>query len=158
MALAYDEEVRAHFSDGSLWVTLGQEPDLLPLLGQWIQALGDYDFKPSSEHASTNHLRILLQEKRMLLVIDDVWNGADAEKFRVGGSSCCVLITTREAVIAGAERYELDVLSENQAIELLKQAMKRELTTPESEQALALAKAVGYLSSRAQLTTMRESV
>lgn len=47
MALAYDQEVQAHFCDGILWVTLGQQPNLLSLLSAWVQALGTTTLNPS---------------------------------------------------------------------------------------------------------------
>ena len=38
--LALDAEVLARFSDGVLWVTVGQAPDLLASLNLWIAQLG----------------------------------------------------------------------------------------------------------------------
>jgi hypothetical protein len=48
------------------------------------------------------HLRTLLYAKRVLLVVDDIWHPDHLEPFRVGGSGCCVLVTTREARIPEA--------------------------------------------------------
>ncbi|NEQ54837.1 MAG: hypothetical protein F6K11_32730, partial [Leptolyngbya sp. SIO3F4] len=150
-ALCYEEDIRQRFSDGILWVTLGQEPDILPALSEWIQALGDYDYKPASANAAKIHLRTLLQEKCMLLVVDDVWDPAHGEFFRVGGASCCELVTTREAVIRDAKRCEMNVMTPEQAMELLTNAMDRQLADDEQEQAGKLAKAVGYLPLALQL-------
>ena len=36
-ALAYDGDVQSRFCDGILWVTLGQEPNILPMLGRWVE-------------------------------------------------------------------------------------------------------------------------
>src|SRR5665647_1313513 len=83
--LANDEEVKKHFSDGILWAILGQEPEKLSLLNSWIQALGDYQSKLTTVQTASNHLRTLLHEKRVLLVIDDVWESGDVEPFLVGG-------------------------------------------------------------------------
>jgi NB-ARC domain len=44
-ALAHDAEVQGVCADGVLWVTLGQNPDILSFLYGWIQALGDYDYE-----------------------------------------------------------------------------------------------------------------
>jgi NB-ARC domain/CHAT domain len=107
-ALAHDPEVKAHFDDGILWATLGQQPNLLSLLSGWVQALEDYNFKATSVEATSNHLRTLLHDKAVLLVVDDAWNIEDAKAFNVGGARCQVLITTRETVIAdvlGASTY-----------------------------------------------------
>ena len=61
-AVAHNRAVQARFPDGILWVTLGQNPDILPLLSGWVQALRDYHFKPISVEATTAHLRTLLYE------------------------------------------------------------------------------------------------
>ena len=37
-ALAHEPEVQAKFPDGVLWVTLGQQPESLAFLSNWIQA------------------------------------------------------------------------------------------------------------------------
>ena len=144
-ALAHDPEVQEHFKDGVLWVTLGQDPDLLPELSLWLQALGDYNSKPTALDSAILQLRLLLQEKQMLLVIDDVWETAHAEPFRVGGQHCGVLITTREAAIKDCTRYSLDEMTAQQSLTLLTQKLKQELTLSEVEQANALAQKVGYL-------------
>lgn len=70
--IANDEEVQNHFSDGILWATLSQEPDKFSLLNSWIQELGDYRSNHTTVETASNHLRSLLYEKSILLVIDDV--------------------------------------------------------------------------------------
>jgi hypothetical protein len=96
-ALAHDVEIQTRFCDGILWATLGQQPDVLSLLSGWVQALGDYSFKPTSVEATVSQLRTLLYDKAVLLVVDDAWNTKDAQAFNVGGARCQVLVTTRDA-------------------------------------------------------------
>ncbi|MDJ0773467.1 MAG: effector-associated domain EAD1-containing protein [Mastigocoleus sp. MO_167.B18] len=147
-ALAHDEEVQAHFSDGILWATLGQQPNVLSLLSGWVQALGDYSFKATSVEATSNQLRTLLYDKAVLLVVDDAWNTIDAQAFNVGGARCQVLVTTREGAIATvlkASTYSLDVMQPEQAMELLTKKLGREITGTEHQSVQDLAKAVGYL-------------
>ncbi|MDV3348040.1 caspase family protein [Leptothoe sp. LEGE 181152] len=143
--LAHDKEIQCRFSDGILWATLGQNPDILPLLSGWIQALGDHDYKPTAIESASNHLRTLLYDKHILLVVDDVWNPAHLDPFRVGGGGCCVLVTTREARISDAQRYDLDVMSANQALELMTQKLSGTLSDAHRQQAFAFAERVGYL-------------
>ncbi|NEZ54584.1 NB-ARC domain-containing protein [Adonisia turfae] len=143
--LAHDDEVQARFADGILWSTLGQNPDILPLLSGWIQALGDHDYKPTAVEAASNHLRTLLYDKKALLVVDDVWNPAHLEPFRVGGNGCCVLVTTRQAKIPEAHKYSLNVMTPEQALELMTQKLKEELSAEDRQQALDFAARVGYL-------------
>ncbi|GGA10506.1 NB-ARC domain-containing protein [Okeania sp. KiyG1] len=147
-ALAYDNDVQSHFADGILWVTLGKEPNILPMLSGWVQALGDYNFKPTSVEATANHLRTLLDDKSVLLVVDDARSPAHAQIFNLGGKRCKVLVTTREKANADflkAETYSLDVMTLPQSMELLSQKLGREITGEEAKQAEALVKKLRYL-------------
>jgi hypothetical protein len=155
-ALAHDGDIQNHFSDGILWATLGQEPNVLQRLTDWVHGLGDYNYPVTDMHSTSLHLRTLLMDKSMLLVVDDAWidknNGWEYVKaFNVGGSRCCLLVTTRDASIGnvlGASTYSLDVMTETQALELLTQKLKtlgKQLEISEIELAKSLAKAVGYL-------------
>ena len=152
-ALADDSEIQARFPDGTLWITLGQNPDLLPMLGSWIQALGDYKYQPLTPDAASSHLRTLLYDRQMLLIVDDVWNPAHLEPFRVGNQDSCVLVTTRGAPISGAKKYDLDVMTPDQAMELLTHQLSAPLTPEEQQQAAAFAKRVGYLPLALELAT-----
>ena len=151
MALAHDKEVQEKYSDGILWATLGQKPNILPLLSDWVQVLGDYNFKATSVEAASNQLRTLLYDKAVLLVVDDAWNTEGSKKlkaFNVGRARCQVLVTSREAAIAkifGAEIYTLDVMQPKQAMELVTKKLRRKLTDTETQDAEDLAKALGYL-------------
>ncbi len=55
-ALAHDLQVQERFCDGILWATLGQEPDVLSLLQDWIITLKDYDYKPTTINAAYKNL------------------------------------------------------------------------------------------------------
>ncbi|MEH1902218.1 MAG: NB-ARC domain-containing protein [Nostoc sp.] len=147
-ALAHNAEIQTRFCDGILWTTLGQQPDVLSLLSGWVQALGDCNFKPTSIEATSTHLRTLLYDKAVLVVVDDAWNTKDALVFNIGGVRCQVLVTTREGAIAdalGASTYSLDIMTASQAMELLTKKLGREITGKEHESAENLAKGVGYL-------------
>ncbi|MEO0375263.1 MAG: NB-ARC domain-containing protein, partial [Cyanobacteria bacterium P01_A01_bin.17] len=147
-ALARDSEIQARFKDGILWTTLGQNPDVLSLLTDWIQVLGDYNFKPTSTDIASGHLRTLLssQEKSILLVVDDLWKTEDFLPFQIGNSNCRLLVTTREAVIPGKPaRHDLDVIDPEQALQLVKNTLDQELLEEELADVEALAKSVGYL-------------
>ena len=79
--LAHDPMVLNQFADGILWATLGQTPDLLSLLSGWVQALDDSNFRPMTVEAASAHLRSLLYETAMLLVVDDAWDVAHVRPF-----------------------------------------------------------------------------
>jgi len=144
-ALAHDPDVQARFADGILWATLGQEPDILSFLSSWIQALGDRDYKPTSIDAASVHLRSLLYDKQVLLVVDDAWNPDHVEPFRIGGKGCRVLVTTRETDVIGAKRYDLEEMTPEQSLTLLTQKYPDCVTEHDHQQAVALAQAVGNL-------------
>ncbi|NEQ11752.1 MAG: hypothetical protein F6K37_39550, partial [Moorea sp. SIO4E2] len=144
-ALAHDPDIQSDFPDGIFWATLGQQPDILSFLSTWIQALGDYDFKPINIDSASLQLRTLLSDKKALLVVDDVWHPEHVDPFRVAGGGCRVLVTTREAPVKGAIRYDLDVMTLNQSLELLTGCFNNELTNQELDYAKTLAKTVGYL-------------
>ena len=125
-ALAHDRDLLKSFSDGVLWVSLGQRPNLLLELSSWMRHLG----VRSTAHATTVkeasiQLRLLLADRSVLLVVDDVWEIDQAEVFRVGGRRCGMLLTTRLPSIAEAlssdpdDAYLLPVLEEEDSLELL---------------------------------------
>ncbi len=123
MAISRDEKVLEHFKDGVLWVTLGQQPTNLQAdLGGWIEELDKSrgGYSGSTLGLAKSYLQSLLLDKRMLLVVDDVWNAADAECFSVGGAGCRILVTTRTAVIPDAEPYELPLMDLDESVKLMK--------------------------------------
>lgn len=147
-ALAHDQEVRDHFPDGILWTTLGQQPEILSKISGWIHAMRDNDFRPTTVEAASTHLNTLLQDKAILLVVDDIWNPEHAVHFKVGGLRCQVLITTRETIVAravDADLYSVDVMNPEQALALLSSRLRRTFHKREEGQARVLAKEVGYL-------------
>ena len=157
-ALARDPAIPTRFPDGTLWVTLGQQPDLLSLQSTWIQALGDYNYKPTTVDAATLHLRTLLKEKAALLVIDDAWHAEHVRPIMVGGTRCRVLITTRRANVAdevGATLYDLDVMRPEQSLALLEARLARAIGGAERDQALQLTAAVGHLPLALELAAAR---
>lgn len=160
-ALVHDSEVQEHFPDGIFWATLGQQPEILSLLSGWIQALRDYDFRPTTVEAASAHLRTLLQDKAVLMVVDDVWEPKHAKQFQVGGPRCQMLITTRRADVVdeiGAELHQIDVMTPQQSLDLLAARLgKPELFNKETErkEALRLTEAVGYLPLALELAATR---
>ena len=157
-ALAHDGEVRRRFPDGILWATLGQRPEILSLLSTWIQALGDYDFHPIMIDAASAHLRTLLHERAVLLIVDDAWDPAHVLPFRVGGPHCHVLVTTRRADVAdelGAHLYQVDVMTPEQSLVFLSVRLERPLPETERRDAHRLARAVGYLPLALELVAAR---
>uniref|UniRef100_UPI004055D539 NB-ARC domain-containing protein n=1 Tax=Candidatus Electronema sp. TaxID=2698783 RepID=UPI004055D539 len=126
-AMAHDAAVKKAFPDGVLWTALGMSPNPLAGLGQWLLAFGDDPQRYQRIEERQNRLAGLLRDRRMLLIIDDVWQAADAQPFLVGGQLCRTLLTTREPDVArklglpDKAVYRLLVLSEEDSIELIRQ-------------------------------------
>jgi hypothetical protein len=147
-ALVREPRVRAAFPDGILWATLGQRPELATLLSAWIQALEPTDLQARTAAQATATLQSLLQNRQTLLVIDDVWNLADLEAFRVGGPRCRTLLTTRDGLLArgvGATVLDLNTLTPAQSETLLERCLGRSLAASEQADARTLCHEVGYL-------------
>jgi DNA-binding SARP family transcriptional activator len=125
-ALAHDEAIAHTFPDGILWASLGESPNLLSELSVWAAALGlnqaGNEQKPEAIKAQ---LVTALRDRRMLLIVDDVWQIEHAALFKVGGQMCATVMTSRLNDVAQAlaptayDVYRLSVLSEGPALELL---------------------------------------
>lgn len=98
--LCHQSEIRDRFPDGVLWVDLGEDLTTHDLTGR-IADLCDRlsGERPAYTHPSAagDYLGVLLGDRRMLVVIDDLWNPRDLSPFLRGGPSCVRLITTRNA-------------------------------------------------------------
>lgn len=157
-ALTHDEDIRHLFPDGILQASLGRIPDLLPILDKWIQQLGDFSSKLTSEEAASNHLTTLLSDKRVLLVLDDIWEPEHAWPFQLNGIGCCLLLTTRREFVADklqAEKHLLNEMTEEEALELLAKRSGITFSVLEEEQARKLVKALGYLPKALELAAVR---
>ncbi len=124
--LAHDSDIANAFPDGVLWTSLGPKPNLFSELAAWGRALGTDDLlRAKTLEEATAQLTAMLRNKRMLLIIDDVWESEHAVPFKVGGRGCATLITTRENKVAQAlaptanDIYRLPVLTDEKALELL---------------------------------------
>ncbi len=103
IALAHDPKIREHFHDGILWVGLGPEPDIPVLLSHWGTLLGLSTAEIAAmdnDQAWAKALHTAIGSRKMLLVIDDAWDIEHALTFKVGGSNCAHLVSTRFPTIA----------------------------------------------------------
>jgi hypothetical protein len=113
-AVAADDRVRRRFPDGVYWVTVGEQPDLLALQLDLLGRLGAPREARTTGEASAA-LHAALADRRVLLVVDDVWSDTAARAFRVAaGPRGRVLYTSRDPAVvaaAGARAHRIDVLS-----------------------------------------------
>lgn len=122
--LALDPEVQAHFYDGILWAGLGRHPDIMSLLGIWGTAVG----LTSTELNQLNHrearaaaVSAAIGPRRMLLIMDDIWQVETALAFKLGGPNCTYLMTTRQPEVAFrfTMPFAVHELSEQDSLTLL---------------------------------------
>lgn len=150
-ALARDREVQKHFADGVLWAGLGRQPDVLGLLSRWGTMLGCIPSdlaQRSRPEAWAASIHAFIGQRRLLLVIDDAWNIADALALQVGGPRCAYLITTRFPEIARRSAADGVVVVrelEDTDGRLLLMRLAPEVVQAEPEEAQSLVTTVGGL-------------
>ncbi len=149
--LAHDPEMHAYFSDGVLWAGLGPNPNILGQLRRWGSLLGISTTQMatlSGHEAWARAIRMVIGARKMLLVIDDAWQLEEALTFRVGGTNCAHLVTTRfpaiAAHIAVGGATLIEELNEEQSIQLLG-SLAPEVVSRESQKAHDLVRVVGGL-------------
>jgi WD40 repeat protein len=121
-ALCHDPRFRETFSDGILWVTLGENPgNLVGKIEDLISALGKEHPGFTGVDAAAAHLAMLLADRTMLIVVDDVWNPAHLHPFLQGGRHCTRLITTRDDSVLPlqTQRIQVDAMRRDEAFLLL---------------------------------------
>lgn len=123
--LAHDPEIKTRFPDGVLWASVGTTPNLLSELAAWGRALKSESLQQARDiKQARDILAGLLQDKQMLLIVDDVWEATHAAPFLVGSQGCATLVTTRlndlsRELVPPDQIYILPVLDVESALELL---------------------------------------
>ena len=144
--LARDDQVRGAFPDGVFWVAAGQEPELFRLQLDLLAELGEPTEGFTRVDQTKEALTHAFQDRRALLIVDDVWQSDVASAFDVVGPRCRLLMTTRQASNLrglGASEHELDVLSPDEARQFLLAELER--TVASSQTLDQLAEAAGYV-------------
>jgi hypothetical protein len=126
-AVSRDPDVMRAFPDGVLWTSLDRTPALLSVLAGWGHVLGRHDLAwASTPRDAATALRLALTDKRILLIVDDVWDSGHAALFQeLWNGRGGLLITTRLEGVAntlstsGDDVHHLPVLGEEDALELL---------------------------------------
>ena len=129
-ALCHDDDIIDAFTDGILWVELGQQaPDVLGGLTSLYQALTGEQPGFTRVEQAAQQLAARLEDKTALIVIDDVWRQSDLEPFLQGGKGCARLFTTRRldlALALKAKPVEVDEMTSDESIDLLRNQLGAE--------------------------------
>lgn len=138
-ALCHDARIQEAFDDGILWVTLGEHPEsLVGKVQDLIYMLSHERPDFTGMDAAMARLAELLADRDILLVIDDVWNGAHLKPFLHGGDRCARLITTRDDGVLPrvAQRIQVDAMRQDQAVQLLSAGLPPALPTMDETKTL----------------------
>ncbi|GAB3285025.1 hypothetical protein GCM10027563_17420 [Parasphingorhabdus pacifica] len=127
-AVARDDRVTSRFPDGVHWVTLGEEvrgADLARRINDLSELVSGARPHYTEPEQAGQHLGAVLEGKRCLLVIDDVWRSAQLEPFLIGGLSCRRLVTTRVQGVLPADTVPVtvDAMTPEQSRELLAEGL-----------------------------------
>ena len=147
--LAHDPALRSYFQDGMLWAGLGRKPDTLALLNTWSQALLGVSPHQGAKKGKPA-LQAAIGDRAMCLILDDVWDSADALHLQVGGPRCVYIYTSRFPRVAAdlsggmCRSYPLRELTEEQGVSLLHLLAPRAVEI-EPERTRELVSAVGGL-------------
>ena len=126
-AFCQNEDALAYFSDGILWATLGQNPNIMGELTKLYTALTGERSRFENEEEAVRQLAERLGERRCLLVIEDAWKLQHLRPFLQGGSRCKRLILTRDLNIlttVSAAEIEVGEVTAEEAVALLTAQLK----------------------------------
>jgi len=125
--LAHDAALRQRFSDGVLWADLGEQPSIAFILRTWALALG---LSPADVEQlgalgvldQAVHARLL--NRRVLIVLNDVWQVEHARALQLAGPTACYLVSAYAPGIAVEAAspgpvFEVASLSVEEGIQLL---------------------------------------
>ena len=129
-ALAHECDIQRTFPDGVIWLEFGKAPSVVARLADVGAIYGDA--RDNYPDVTSGQIRLgqLLQHRRVLIILDDVWERQHAEPFRVVSARCRVVITTRKSQIAallGAINCALDVLSDDEGAALIRKRLELEV-------------------------------
>lgn len=123
--LAHDTELLERFPDPLLWASVGERSEPVTQLAEWAAALGGALEQPATLSEAMVYVRSLLERRRSLLIVDDVWEADAAQPLLVGGSGCATLISTRlpevarTLVASGSDIHVLERLSDDDGLMML---------------------------------------
>jgi WD40 repeat protein len=121
-AVARDPKIQDAFYEGVLWVTLGENPDLLAVITDLIYSLTRERTSYTEINTAADHLtKRVLAHRCCLLVIDDAWQQVHLRPLLDGAPATTRLIVTRRDDIlpAGAPKVVVDAMTAPEAVELL---------------------------------------
>ncbi|HEY3291324.1 MAG TPA: tetratricopeptide repeat protein [Anaerolineae bacterium] len=98
--VAQDPLIKARFSAGVLWASLGKQPNSSAILTAWADQLGADIADAADDIARSRALTGAIGARRLLIIIDEACSLADIRLLQCGGMNCVYLITTEWRYLA----------------------------------------------------------
>ncbi|MGH3940824.1 MAG: BTAD domain-containing putative transcriptional regulator [Pseudonocardiaceae bacterium] len=162
LAVHAAHQLRGHYPHGQLYVDLrgaqAQPLDAAQVLGRFLRALGvATSAVPDDIEERAALYRSRLVNRRLLIVLD---NAADEQQLRPllpATSGCAVLITSRPRLsgLSGTHRIDLDILTPDQAVELLAWIAGPQRVAEEIAAAEEIVRLCGYLPLAVRVAGLR---
>ncbi|MEU6719692.1 BTAD domain-containing putative transcriptional regulator [Nonomuraea sp. NPDC046802] len=150
LAVYVGHQVTADFPDGQLHLNLGGQGEPLPperVLPRLLEALGVPAPRGSAEQFDL--YRSTLATRRVLIVLDNAAHVEQVRPLLPGGSSCAVIVTSRDAlrglVLQGAQNVRLGTFSPEESRDLLADLVGRDPISADPKAAAELAELCGHL-------------
>ncbi|MCX6584692.1 MAG: NB-ARC domain-containing protein [Candidatus Aminicenantes bacterium] len=140
------------YPDGVHWIKLGSNTPVQNSVHDFLAKLGE-KITLQTRDGVRYYLEECLKNRKLLLIVDDAWNADDLEMFKFTGMSRAI-VTTRFKDFARDfqwNSYELNVMSETEAVELLSKELDQEEVKSKKKILKKLAEAVDYLPLALQL-------
>lgn len=153
-AICEDPNIQRAFPDGILWATIGQtKQDLTQTLRRMARALGlDTKEGYETEDDARQSLLTALDSRAVLLILDDIWDGAHLQPFLTEAQRCRTLFTTRSRGIVAetnAEPVPLQRMERGEALAMLESRAGRK--DPDHEK---LAQRLSYLPKALEIAAV----
>ena len=157
LAVRWCQQVAAEFPDGQLYVNLrgfgpeGEPADPATAIRGFLDALGVRAERiPASPEAQAGLYRSLLAGLRILLLLDNAQNEAQVRPLLPASPSCLAVVTSRTRLVGlaateGARLMSLDVLSADEARQMLRRCLGLRRVQAEPDAAAELITLCGRL-------------
>ncbi|UOZ10395.1 AfsR/SARP family transcriptional regulator [Amycolatopsis sp. WQ 127309] len=147
------------FPDGQLYADLQNTDDPMPVLAQFLRALGVPHQRIPREPAEAAALyRSLLAPKTLLCVLDNATGHSQIRLLLPGAPDCVTVVTSRNRLdglvaLEGARRIAVDVLTPEEATTLIETSVGADRAAAEPAAVAELAKTCAYLPLALRITS-----
>lgn len=156
LAVHWAHRVRNRFPDGQLYADLrghahGPPARPIEVLAQFLSALDvPSERVPVDLETASALYRTLMNDRKVLVLLDNVTGPEQVRPLLPAGPGCLVVVTGRDRMtglvaLHGARQLTLDMLSPDDALELLSRVLGPERVQAEYEAAAEIAKLCAYL-------------